>query len=497
MSEASLQLEQAHQLIKQGSKKEARDIIMAVLQTERDNANAWVLLAFTITDPDKRNKAFHKALKLDPNNRTAKAALAKFDPPPTTSIIDIDDDELPTPKPAKAKQKATKSGGGRRRLLRVSLLLIILIGGGAAALLIPASPLYYVRLMGGGGVIYVEPSTIDRGEITLGQTISGEIDPDANFVYDGYTFQGTAGQGVRFIVTDTDTSQTGSEPELKLYLDGAEDWLDTADFMETQGYTQLEMALPQDGTYRVEVSSFWGGTYELTAEEAPTVRLDDNGTPIDDRGELLMNESVSGTLQDGVDDVYVVTVDETQGVLFQVSTTDMMSSPEVRLYDAAGQLVAEGRLRPGPEEVATVQTLVQAGTYELHVYDHGSAVYDLVMVPDDILMVDGIQYADMGSITVGGTVDGIFNTSDDIPHGYTITGSGTVIVTANAQDQWLDPQLKIFAPDGTLVAENEDITFIENQNAQTAFRMDGDGEYLIMVMMQSIFEGPYQLTVEE
>ncbi|MEL6527652.1 MAG: hypothetical protein AAFQ07_18275 [Chloroflexota bacterium] len=54
------QLKQAFALIKQGNKAEASTLIKSVLREDRNNPNAWWLMALVVEDDDKRIRAAKK-----------------------------------------------------------------------------------------------------------------------------------------------------------------------------------------------------------------------------------------------------------------------------------------------------------------------------------------------------------------------------------------------------------------------------------------------------
>jgi len=94
-SPPSPELVQAYQLIKQGQRQQAGQIIKAVLKTDPQNTDAWWLMAHAVTKPELVRRALETVLKYDPNHQKARAMLAKLDaappppPPPPPAAQDL------------------------------------------------------------------------------------------------------------------------------------------------------------------------------------------------------------------------------------------------------------------------------------------------------------------------------------------------------------------------------------------------------------------------
>lgn len=72
-------LQIAMSTLKQGNKQGAEVIIRQVLEADKYNDRAWVLLAFTTEDKTQRRRWLNQALRLNPNNSAATRALEKLD----------------------------------------------------------------------------------------------------------------------------------------------------------------------------------------------------------------------------------------------------------------------------------------------------------------------------------------------------------------------------------------------------------------------------------
>jgi hypothetical protein len=79
-------LQQAYNLIKANQRREAGELLVELLKTDRDNADAWWLLANASTKPDQREKALSQVLRLRPGDDRAQKMLEKLraesEPPP-------------------------------------------------------------------------------------------------------------------------------------------------------------------------------------------------------------------------------------------------------------------------------------------------------------------------------------------------------------------------------------------------------------------------------
>ncbi|PJF43745.1 MAG: hypothetical protein CUN55_07485 [Phototrophicales bacterium] len=65
--------------LKQGNKQGAEVIIRQVIEADKYNDRAWVLLAGTTDDPLERRRWLQQALRINPNNQTARRALEKME----------------------------------------------------------------------------------------------------------------------------------------------------------------------------------------------------------------------------------------------------------------------------------------------------------------------------------------------------------------------------------------------------------------------------------
>lgn len=90
------QLVQAYNLIKQGNRQAAEELLIGVLRDHADNADAWWLLANTLTDPNEQREALQEVLQLRPGDDKARKMIEKINalhPPQAASPSSSEDDD--------------------------------------------------------------------------------------------------------------------------------------------------------------------------------------------------------------------------------------------------------------------------------------------------------------------------------------------------------------------------------------------------------------------
>jgi hypothetical protein len=108
------QLLQAYNLIKDGRKGEAEDLLIGVLRDHETNADAWWLLANALNTPEEQREALEQVLTLRPADDKAQKMLAKINtlhPPPKAKPADDDPfADLLDDAPAKPKMSSDPFG---------------------------------------------------------------------------------------------------------------------------------------------------------------------------------------------------------------------------------------------------------------------------------------------------------------------------------------------------------------------------------------------------
>jgi hypothetical protein len=95
-------MKQAYQMIKAGQKREASQLLVDLLKTDRNNADAWWLLAHAATKQENAKQALQQVLRLRPNDANARAMLSKME------------GAAPPQSPASGGFSAPPVGGGDR-----------------------------------------------------------------------------------------------------------------------------------------------------------------------------------------------------------------------------------------------------------------------------------------------------------------------------------------------------------------------------------------------
>jgi hypothetical protein len=318
MSSANQKLKQAFDLIKAKKKKEAVDILLPILKTDQDNADAWWLLANARDTPDDIREALENVLRLRPTHEKAQQMLDKLNqryPPPKPKRDDeftfdddpfADDEDEYQPRVYKkgagavqvgksGKVEVTKSKSGTSPLVIILAIIGVIAALGCIACL--ALPLLGITLFGTAVSQVVNDPTVQaafndptvqaafqdiadsitsvagladsqtlptnlrmRGTIEPGQTVQGTVD---TFDPDGWAFSGSEG---RPITIELNALSDDLDPQLYFYnADGqliAEN--DDTVFGENLN-SHIEFTLTYSGSYTIVVSAFGsGGDYELT-----------------------------------------------------------------------------------------------------------------------------------------------------------------------------------------------------------------------------------------
>jgi hypothetical protein len=296
-------LHEAYRLIREGSKEEARRLLVPLVRADPLNADAWWLLANALEEPGKQRRALEKVLELRPDDDRAQRMYDRLlaDAPPdraalrpaTAPSIDFDPaalfeqdegfdpfDDLP---PDEGIRVHKSSGGSGIVTIILALIGIFTILGCALCILTLTITAPVITRVVGDVMLTVtvmpEFAPLARlgstptapalpgdlnilGSIETGETVSGTVD---SFQDDGWTFSADAGERVIITLNAVDDA---FDPRLYLYspdkqLAAENDDVDAA----TNRGAQIEVTLAQGGKYTLRVSAFsGGGDYELTLQ---------------------------------------------------------------------------------------------------------------------------------------------------------------------------------------------------------------------------------------
>jgi pre-peptidase len=79
MSDPRQQMQQVYQLIKSGQKQQAIQVLLPILKADRDNADAWWLMANAVSDnPERARQALENVLRLRPDHPQARQMLDRL-----------------------------------------------------------------------------------------------------------------------------------------------------------------------------------------------------------------------------------------------------------------------------------------------------------------------------------------------------------------------------------------------------------------------------------
>ncbi|KAF0108182.1 MAG: hypothetical protein FD146_1196 [Anaerolineaceae bacterium] len=143
-------LREAIEALRRGDRARARDLLTRLLKTEQDNAACWVWLSAAVDSPKERIYCLETALRLDPENASAKRGLVLLGAlPPDDSVppFPLNHPRLWEEKLVVVEEKKTRPGVGRPllRLVMVIGIGLVAIGMVYAGFMIPQSPLAALR----------------------------------------------------------------------------------------------------------------------------------------------------------------------------------------------------------------------------------------------------------------------------------------------------------------------------------------------------------------
>lgn len=313
------QLRQAYDLIRQGRKRDAVAMLQPILSADRQNADAWWLLANALTEPEKQRDALRRLIELRPDDARAHKMLDRIEEQlqPKVNDFSFPDSEADDPFARSSSSPFPGSSSGdpfasssdpfmgsdkpkrtsapvyapppQRRsgnngclvalaiigALTLGCCVLSFVGVSQGLIQLPAvfqEIILTLTVNPGFGELQTmfgtpEPFDMsdarDRGEIAVGESINGNVD---TFDDDFYTFNARSGQQVTIdVITRSDL-----DPQLYVYdkdnrLIGQNDDID----MSNDNFnSRLSVTFPASGAYYLVVSAFGsGGTYEISVSE--------------------------------------------------------------------------------------------------------------------------------------------------------------------------------------------------------------------------------------
>ncbi len=301
MSNSNAQLKQAFELIKAGNKSAAVDLLLPILKVDKDNADAWWLMANALSEPDDIREALETVLRLRPDNDRARQMLTKlnqkYPPKPANDDFAFDDDdndlfaeEYDDYQP-KAYERGSRSGdkvalekpkGGTNPLVIILAVIGVIgvIGCGVCFFAVSAGlftvgqvvseavndPTFAAALdeiaqsITAVAVSQTLPTDLRmQGGVERGQTVTGNVD---TFDDDGWTLNTTSGNT---FTIELNALSGELDPQLFVYGPNGSLLAENDDIaMGTNNNSRLTINAPENGTYTIVVSAFGsGGAYEL------------------------------------------------------------------------------------------------------------------------------------------------------------------------------------------------------------------------------------------
>jgi hypothetical protein len=289
----------------------------------------------------------------------------------------------------------------------------------------------------------VPPPTTSVIAIQSGATESGHL---ANGEIDEYSFTALANAGITATMASTDGL---ARPDLTLYAPNGTK-LEENYTTGAGGSTELDTTATTAGTYYLVARDVYGGgsggAYNVAVATAGAQGADSQG------GAIASSQTVSGTLNGNLH-VYTFTALANAGITATMASTDGTARPDLTLYAPNGTKLEENYTTGAGGTTELDTTGATAGTYYLVARDvyggGGSGAYNVAVATAGAQGADSQGGAIASSQTVSGTLNGNL-------HVYTFTALANAGITATmaSTDGLARPDLTLYAPNGTKLAEN-------------------------------------------
>ena len=342
-------------------------------------------------------------------------------------------------------------------------------------------------------------------EAPLGQQAPGVIDDD-NFRRD-YTFSGEANDNIQVRVTytsgDVELYAVLVSPSGELVVQNEESEASVSGFTLT--YT-----LPEDGDYVLVVSrfledeGFGEGSFNILVSDP-----DDGATTTGPNDTLVLttDSSSSGVLTfERQQELYVLDVAAGQTLTFTLTHDLPDETLNLQVRQGATRLVRYTTTENG--ELTVEATAEEGGTYSVFVARSSSSragpiTYTLTVSETGGAGPEQTGGTDPVQIEYGQTVEGVITNQEFEQRFEFVGGAGDVVnvtAIANPDEGNLDTTLTLLAPDGELLAENDDVEVATTDSALTDVTLPAEGTYTIVVSRflgeVGFTSGPYTLTLD-
>lgn len=414
------QLRQAAARLKAGDRRGAAGLLTDIVRQDRDNVDAWLLLANALDQPKRIHQALDQVERLRPGDARAAVLRARLEGPGSSGPLTMEDpfailDEGPIVRPVMSREEDDPFAGIESRgLLKregvvvaqtartparsssaTNIALVFAVGtlivSAAVAIFIFASA---SQSGSSGGVARCNNSPC--GALTIGQRGRGQLSPEQTHEW---TFTGQAGQRLSL---EANAAAPRVDPVVAVYgPDGAliaEN--DDVDLSASRN-ARVDIVLPASGAYRAVVST-WdgaGGAYEtylyettqftgLSSSSQPGhCDVDRRGTPgstVDVTCGEISAGQVSGRINTFERHLWTVRASAGQTVVIEVNPRDTLTDPVLRVYDSQGNLLAENddAGRTIGDRGSMVEFTVQRGgllTVDVTTYDNRGGTYEVIV----------------------------------------------------------------------------------------------------------------------
>lgn len=292
MADTQQSVQEAYNLVRSGRKHSAVDILLPILRDDKDNLNAWWVLANALEDPQEIREALEQVIRLDPDHIQANNRLDKMNQQTqlgeivfknkTDFAFDDDDDLIPA-RTTGAKQvvlNKPKSSGASKIFMVIGIIFVVICGlcfaltagstlifGGAISEAVndPNVQQALRELSTFGELMTLPANTIDKGTLERGQTVDNTwLASEERHLW---TFE-VANNDPFTISVDPQTE--GLNVQILIYLpDGSLTEYSGATGEMQAGNPRIRSSFSTPGTYSILVTQFF-----ISADGTYTIRLD-------------------------------------------------------------------------------------------------------------------------------------------------------------------------------------------------------------------------------